>query len=169
MRREARREAEVAEDDVLDPVAHVALADGTGLDGLLVRQSQHDRYVVCAERPQRVLVRPQLAEVEAVGVDVVDLAELTRVGDLLQLLNAGVVFEQVPHHQDPPRRPRRLRHLLGLCRRLGQRLFDEAVLPGLQDTRRELRMGRDVRRDHDSVELGILEQLVELAALARPG
>ena len=67
------------------PGAHVGLAARLDLVGLLAGQVQHDRDVVRAERPQRVLVRAQLAEVEAVGVDVVDLAELAGVGDLLQL------------------------------------------------------------------------------------
>jgi hypothetical protein len=50
---------------------------------------------VGAERPQRVLVRAELAEVQPVAVDVVDVAELAGRGDLLELGDARVVFEQV--------------------------------------------------------------------------
>ena len=46
--------------------------------GLLADQVQHDRDVVGAEAPQRVLVGSQLAEVEAVAVDVVELARARR-------------------------------------------------------------------------------------------
>src|SRR4051794_31210932 len=58
--REAGREAQVGEHHILDAAAHVALADRAQLLGLLVAgQSQHDRHVVRAQRPQRVLVGAQ--------------------------------------------------------------------------------------------------------------
>src|SRR5215211_9098886 len=73
---QARGEAEVAEDHVLDALAHVALAHGAALVGFLVRQAQEHRDVVGAEAPERVLVGAQLAEVETLAVDVPDVAEL---------------------------------------------------------------------------------------------
>ena len=81
------------------PVAHVGLAARATLDRLLAGEVQDHRDVVRAEAPQRVLVGAQLAEVQAVGVDVVDVAELARVGDLLELAHARVVLEQVADHQ----------------------------------------------------------------------
>ena len=60
---------------------------------------QRDRDVVRPQAPERVLVGAQLAEVEAVGIQVVQVAELARVGDLLEVLHARVVLEQVPDHQ----------------------------------------------------------------------
>ena len=72
------REAQVAEDDVLDALAHVGGALRDALHGLLADQVQRDGDVVGAEAPQRVLVRAQLAEVQAVAVDVVEVAELLR-------------------------------------------------------------------------------------------
>ena len=97
----AGREAHEAEDDVLDRRAHVALAARLDLGRLLAEQVQQDGDVVRAERPQRVLVRAQLAEVEAVRVDVVQVAELAGVGDLLERRDGRVVLEQVADHQQP--------------------------------------------------------------------
>ena len=78
--------AQVAEDDVLDAVAHERLAAREHLLRLLaVEQVQQHRDVVRAEAPERVLVLADLAEVEPVRVDVVDVAELAGVDDLLQL------------------------------------------------------------------------------------
>ncbi len=105
--RQSGGEAQEAEDDVLDPRADVGLAVGHHLIGLLAGQVEHHRDVVRAEAPERVLVGAQLAQVQAVAVDVVDLAQLAGVGQLLELLHARVVLEQVPDHQ----------HAAGLARR----------------------------------------------------
>ena len=48
----------------------------------------------CAPRLQSV--GSQLAEVQAVGVDVVDVAELAGVDHLLELPYSGMVLDQVP-------------------------------------------------------------------------
>ena len=71
-------EAQVAEDDVLDALAHVGAPVRDALRGLLADQVQHHRDVVRAEAPQRVLVGAQLAEVQAVAVQVVQLAPARR-------------------------------------------------------------------------------------------
>ena len=78
MRDDARGEAQVAEDDVLHALAHVGSAVREALLGLLADEVQHDRHVVRAEAPERVLVGAQLAEVQPVGVHVVELPELAR-------------------------------------------------------------------------------------------
>src|SRR3954463_16020729 len=124
-------EAQVAEHDVLDPGLRVGLAARVELVGLLVGQVEDDRDVVGAERPQRVLVRSQLPEVEPVRVDVVDVAELAGVGDLLQLLDARVVLEQVADHEHATRLLGRGDDTLRLRHGLRQRLLDEAVLAGV--------------------------------------
>src|SRR5581483_5582856 len=68
------REAQVAEDDVLDPWRQEVAAVRNGLLGLLVEEVQDHRQVV--------------------------LAELARVDQLLQLVDARVVEEQVAGHAD---------------------------------------------------------------------
>ncbi len=59
-----------------DAVAHVAGALRGALGRLLADQVQRDRDVVRAEAPQRVLVRAQHAEVQAVAVQVVQRPQL---------------------------------------------------------------------------------------------
>ena len=68
--------------------------------GLLVEEVEDHREVVDAERPERVLVLPDRAEVLAVAVDAEHVAELARVDELLQLADARVVEEQMPRHED---------------------------------------------------------------------
>ena len=113
-----------------------------------------------AETPERVLVRPQLAEIQAVRVDVVDLAELAARGDLGEHAHARVVLEQVPDHQHPLRLARGLDDTLGLHHRLRERLLDEAVLAGHEHCFGELRVRWHRRCDDDGVELRVGEQLV---------
>ena len=100
---------------------------------LLAGQPQHHRDVVRAERPERVLVGAQLAEVEAVAVDVVDVAELAGVDELLEPLEArgGTRAGARPSACGRCRRGG-LDHRLGVGHRLGERLLDEAVLARLE-------------------------------------
>ena len=104
-------------------------------------------------------------------VDVVDLAELARVRDRLELLDAGVVDEQVADHQDPAGLPRRRDRALGVGDVVGERLLDEAVLAGAQHALRQRPVGRDRRGQHDRVELRVAQEVVELGreAGAREG
>ncbi len=95
----ARREAQVAEDDVLDALLEERLAACPDLGGLLVEQMEDDREVVDAEAPERVLVAPDRAEVLTVAVDVEHLAELTVIDELLELADARVVQEQMAGHE----------------------------------------------------------------------
>ena len=130
--------------------------------GLLAGEVQQDRDVVRAQAPERVLVGAQLAEVQAVAVDVVDVAQLAGVRDLLELVDARVVLQQVPDHEHLARAPRGLDDALGVGDGLGERLLDEAVLARIEDAHGQLGVARHRRGQHDGVELGIGEQIVDL-------
>src|SRR4051812_3454739 len=108
------REAEVAEDDVLDAVREEVAAVGDRRLRLLVEQMEDHGQVVDAERPERVLVRADDAQVLPVPVDAEHLAQLAAVDELLQLLDAGVVEQQVTGHQHEVLSPRELDQLVHL-------------------------------------------------------
>jgi hypothetical protein len=118
------------------------------------------------ERPQRVLVGPQLAQVEPIPVEVEEVAEVAGVGDRLELLEAGVVLEQVADHQHAPGGARGGGDLLGRRERLGERLLHEAVLPCGEYPQCHLGVRGHRRRADHGVQLGVGEQLVELGAHA---
>ena len=80
------REPQVAEDDILDPAAQERLAARPGLDGLLADEVQDHREVLRADRPERVLVPADLAEVLPVPVEIEDVSELACVDHFLQPL-----------------------------------------------------------------------------------
>src|SRR5581483_1063089 len=139
----AARKAQVAEDDVLDTLGQEVAAVGHRLGRLLVEQVEDDRQVVHAERPERVLVRADDAEVLPVAVDAEHLAELAGIDQLLQLAHAGVVEQQVAGHQDEVPLGREIDELVDLGRAHRRGLLDEHVLPGLE----RLLCERVVRRD----------------------
>ncbi len=128
---------------------------------LPVDEVQEDGDVVRAEAPERVLVRSCLAEVEAVAVDVVDLAELTRVGELLELADAGVVLEQVSNHQRAIGAFGGRDHALCVGDRERERLLDEAVLASGEHALGELGVRGHGGRESDRVERVVLEQILE--------
>ena len=85
----ARREAEEAEHDVLDARLQEVAALGGRLDRVLVEQEQDHGEVVDAERPERVLVRPDAPQVLAVAVDAEHVAERTGVDESLSFCTPG--------------------------------------------------------------------------------
>ena len=85
MRDDARGEAQVGEDDVLDPGVQEGLAARRELDRLLADEVEDDREVVRAEAPEDVLVAADLPEVLAVAVDAEQAAEVARLDDLVEL------------------------------------------------------------------------------------
>ena len=144
---------------------------GEALLGLFADQVQRDRDVVRAEAPQRVLVGPQLAEVQAVAVEVVQPAELVAVDQLLQARRprGGTRAGGRPSGSCPAC-GRGGDRALGVGGGGRQRLLDEAVLARLGHRDRELGVRGHGRGEHDRVERrGSLEQLVELARRARAG
>ena len=156
------REAQEAEDDVLDAGREEGIAARPDLLGLLADQIEDDREVVDAERPQCVLVLADLPQVLAVAVQAEDLAELAGLDELPQLLDAGVVEEQVARHDDEVALLRECAELLGLLGPERRRLLDEDVLPRRERAAREVEVGGDGRGDDDRVHRVVAEHLVEV-------
>src|SRR6266550_3831223 len=98
----SRGKAQVAEDDVLHLWVEEGVPVRPDLTRLLVDEVQQDRQIVHAEGPERVLVRPDRAEVLPVAVDTEDVSEIAGVDDLLQPLHAGVIEQKVARHEDTP-------------------------------------------------------------------
>ena len=158
----AAGEAQVTEHDVLDARREEVAALCDSDLRILVEQVEDHREVVHAERPQRVLVRADDAEVLSVAVDAQDLAELARIDQFLQLQHARVVEQQVARHQHAVtfgRERDELVHLDGAHRR---RLLDQDVLAGLERAFRERMVRRDRGGDDDGVE-DVVQGVVELA------
>ena len=97
-----------------------------------------------------------------------DVAELAGVGDLLQLRDARVVLEQVADHQRSARSPRpprpRARRRRPTAPAASRRSSACRRAARARRARRGVGHGRG---EHDGVELGVAEQVVELAGEAR--
>ena len=160
-------EAQEAEDDVLHARRQERVPLGDRLARLLLEQVQDDREVVDAERPERVLVLADLAEVLAVAVDAEHVAELVGDDQLLQLRDGRVVEQQVRGHEHAVALRRERAELLHLAGAHRGRLLDHDVLAREQRALREVVVRGNRRRDHDRVEPVVGEHLVEVGCRAR--
>src|SRR5689334_25293219 len=79
--------------DVGERVAQIAATLTGYLHRRLAKQAQEHMDVVRGEAPERVLLRPNTAEVEAVGVHVLDLAEVAVGDERPKGLGGGMVLE----------------------------------------------------------------------------
>ena len=138
-----------------------------GLARLLAEEPEDHGEVVDAERPERVLVRADHAEVLAVAVDAGDVAELAGVDELLHLAQARVVEEQVARHEDAVARAGERDELLHLLAAHRGRLLDEDVLARLERLLGEGVVRRHRRRDRDRVDRVVCERFGERAGDVR--
>ena len=122
-----------------------------------------------AERPEGVLVRAQLPEVEAVRVDVVDVAELAGVGDLLQLGTPGWYSSRWPTIRIRPAALAAATARSASSTDCASGFSTKQCLPALEHALGERRVGRDRRGEHDGVERVVGEQVVEVGREARGG
>jgi len=119
------------------------------------------------ERPERVLVLADLAEVLAVPVDVENVAELAGADQLLQANDARVVEQEVARHQHAAVLLGTRDELLDLAAGQRRRLLDEHVLARFERALRELRVRHDRRRDDHRLQRVVGEHLVEVGRQAR--
>ena len=126
------REVEVAQGDVKDVAIQIGSALARDTNRHLVEQRQHHRDVVRGKAPENVLLGANLADVQTVGVEVVDLSEGAVANQLLQLQDRGVISENVSDHEDSALRRREPHQLLAVLHVHGQGLLDEHVLARFQ-------------------------------------
>ncbi len=156
----AARELNVSKNHILDGGLDITLSARPDLDRIALEQVQDHRDVVHAEAPERVLVRPDRAQVDPVAVHVVHVAEVARIDQLAQLVHARVEAQQVADHQHPAAARDEVAQLVGLGGRPGHRLLDHDVLAGEDRPPGELEVGRHRRGEHDRAQLGVGQKLV---------
>ena len=123
-------------------------------------RSQDHRYVVRAEAPEGVLVLPDLAQVHALRVEVADRTQLASLQELAQLVDRGMVDEEVADHEREPAAIGELDQVRCLARRLGERLLHKDVLPGLEGGAGQHVVGGGIGGDRDRFDRGVAEDLV---------
>ena len=132
MRLLAARESQVRRRHVGDrPVQEIA-ADGLDLHRLGADERKDHRHVVWGEGPQDVLLAPDLSEVEAARIDILQPSEPALAHEVAQLQERRVVLQDVPDHEapvEPLGEGAKLLRLLDLQR---QRLLEEDVFAGRQ-------------------------------------
>nr|WP_254126842.1 hypothetical protein [Aquihabitans sp. G128] len=146
-------------------VGHAAVEEagsrGGHLVGLLADEGEQHGEVVGGEAPERVLLLADAPEVQAVGVEVAELAQRPPLHELLELQERRVVLQQVPHHQGAPGGGGRSHDRLGVGHRERQRLLHEDVLAGLERLDGQPGVVHRGRGDDQGVDLGVGHHLGE--------
>ena len=114
------------------------------------------------EVPRDADVRLVQAEVHAARRDEVDVPELAGLDQAADHVDRRAVEEGVAGHQHDAGVVREGHQLERLVARRRERLLDEDVLPAAQRQRGERMMCRDGRRDHERVDVRIVEHVPEL-------
>src|SRR5436190_22313657 len=79
----------------------------------VLEQVENYRNIVRSETPQRILFTPYFAEVQAVGVDVLDAAEFARIDQFFKLVDGGVKLQEMADHEDAAQFLPKVRQALG--------------------------------------------------------
>ena len=93
-------ELQVGGGDVRDLLVEIIAAGGHDRLGLFLGQAEDHGDVVWSKAPEDVLFPPDLAEAQAVRVDVVYPPQLAFADELLEPDEGGVVLQEMPHHED---------------------------------------------------------------------
>src|SRR2546422_4632721 len=84
------------------------------------------------EAPERVLIVPHPAKVQALAIEVERLADVPGRHQVFHLDDRGVIQEEVAHHETPTALPGDTDQRLGLAGRKRHGLFDQDVLAGFE-------------------------------------
>src|SRR5215831_8136878 len=66
------------------------------------QQSKDDRDVMWCKAPEDVFLTSNFAEVQAIGIDVLNAPEFTAIDQVFELQNCRVIPQQMPNHKDAP-------------------------------------------------------------------
>ena len=111
--------------------------------------------------PNDACVMLEESEVDAYGVNVIELPKLTAVDQLFYLPYRSCVNKGVVDHKNAAGRIGLLDHSGRLFDRSREGLLDQHVLPGTQGPKSQVGMGGDRRRDGDGVDLVVVEDVFD--------
>ncbi len=129
---------------------------------LLWQDVVEDRQVMWREIPEHVDVGLHQPEVDADGVDVLDVSEVTCHHEVPHALHRRGVAVGVVRHEDQPAVLGGLDQFAPLVQGRSQRLLDHDVLACLECCERDLEMGAGWGGDHHCIHRRIAEHAVQV-------
>src|SRR5208283_1594505 len=91
---------EVTQCDVSDTAVQISAALAGNVRGHFIQQSQDHGDIVRGKTPEDVFFGADFADVEPVGVEIIDLSQMTVLNQLLQLEDRRVVTQDVANHEN---------------------------------------------------------------------
>ena len=153
---------QVQKHNILDAGLKIRVAVRVHPYGRAIQPVVDDGDIVRSEVPQGIDILTNDAQVQALGVDVIDIAQLARVDIGLHLAHSRVVEKHMPDHEDKPLRVGQFHKLAGFFRGSGQGFLHEDVLARAQYCTGQLEMGVHRRSQHDGIHIGIGEETGEI-------
>ena len=155
------RKGQIHHRDVLDAPRHMAAPLARDTHWPLVQQVQQDRNVVRRKVPRHVDILLKQPQVQPPRRDVLHLADVTRIDDLLHAPHRGREQEGVPHHHHQALAFGQRHDFFGL--RLGprHRLLNEDVLARAESGHGHLIMEPHGCRDHHRIKVRAVQQILE--------
>ncbi len=151
----AARESQVRGRDIRDRRVKMVAPDGADAVGLRADQGQDHGEVVRREGPEDVLLAPDSAEVEPIGIDVLNEPQPALPEQRSQRQEGRMVLHEMAHHQPPIEPLRQHAQLFGLVQMKRERLFHEHVLARLEGPLGERVVERRRGGDRDGIDGGI--------------
>ena len=131
-----------------------------------------------SKTPKDIFFFPNLADIETVGINVLDLAQFSGIYQGLEFLDGRMILEDMPHHQDAALLLRQIHQLLAFRHFQGQGFFHKDIFAGQQSRFGQGIMGNAGGGDGHRLNLRIADfgkigagsqSRTALAALAQAG
>src|SRR5580704_780184 len=158
VRDDLSRILQIKEDNVIDSFLHVGHALTADRNRFPIAQPiLNDADIVGGEVPKGVNVGTNAPKIQALAIDIAELAELAGVDQFLHVTDSRVIDESMARHHDKVPLTSASREIINLSDRSGERLLYENVFAGVEDLPGEGEMTCGGRRNHHTINTGIVE------------
>ena len=163
MRHDLVRVLDAHEDHVVDSVLdEIGSAPDHGERLRIAEPVLDDADIVRGKVPERVDVRPDLAEIQPLAVNVPDIAQLAGVDQFFHVPHGAVEQERVPDHCHKVLFGGAFPDRIDLRHAPGHRLLDQDVLACGKGPHRQIKVGGHGSRDHNRIDPGVLQHLFDV-------
>ncbi len=151
------REPEAEKDHILNSLLNVALTMGRDDRGLFLKEIQDDRQVMGGKGPEGIFVLANDAEIDPLGIDVVDLSQFSGGNHFFQPVHHRVIDQEMADHENPLSLPGQLQHLRCILRVEGHGFFHQDVFVRHQRLFSQRGMGNGGGGNHNPPDLRVLQ------------
>src|SRR5579885_3114473 len=128
MHEQAIRIAKMDIDHIVDALLNVGRAGSTYRNRVCIKPVAEDREIMWRKVPKYIDIPVKQAQIQALGINIMEPAELALGNNMAQCLNCFVIEKCIPNHQNPVPLPRQRDQVFNLVHLDRQRFLHEDVL-----------------------------------------